>query len=1020
MSFLRHKTGGGGADANLTGPLSAEEIMFDDIKRYGFRGQILSLAYDPVQSLIAVGTGPTANSPSNVYVFGAGRVTATYELPSKGAAKHLKMYDNRLVVVDTKYELHHFDLITHARINSWSPPGAVSAVLSDPASDFIFIGLQNGEVVAFDLDRDLVAPFRIPNIWRQNNPKVISAPVVSLALHPRDLGSLLIGYSEGAVVYSIKQAKAVTTISLEIPAGAPGADVDPLIIKTARHPKLTNAIFSPNGNFILTTHEDGCLAFFSTSDGRLLTARTVQDGDVHLPVPPSAVDDLTTKQPIYKVAWCCTKNIDETTLLIAGGNNSTMPAKGISLIEFGASPNFKTSQWKQIVEHLSTPKRQRFLPVLKTTDVVDFCLIPRTSPYFAGAHDVAAAILLFSDGDITTMRLPDGSPISPAGMMHVNLNLIQPRPLHLDMFKVNRAKWLIMHVTRDKPDPFFKGGVEVKKMSHRNLDRNIAYTIHHDAIVRMWDVGHNDEIDQKDAIEVDVSAIVTKPNIKITNVSASTATAEMAVGLESGEVVMYRWGRNKNYHSLTGPTSPPGTPGYGASAAAAKAASEPLRDISDKADPSISEGLLPYFIYESGAGAVKALAVSDVGFLAVGYEDGSVSVIDLRGPTVITNIPLNTITKDSSSHGKKASKESKRKSIFKKGGGSPGDEGPEEHDFAQTMAFSVMTLSGDEYSSICLHIGTSLKNVVTLKILPDGVHYAVSPAGSYQLEDNAIELIPINTETGASAGATGPAVAGLREGRFVKGMLVCVMKSGARIITPPDQKLSSKSWDETCISASVVESDDKGVALACVMNNAKIKLFSLPALKDLGNSSTSGDLPVQIDRTRLSECRISREGYITGWTGLTEIGLFYMWGVNKPLKEQPKDVVYNPEILLPPRPTITGMQWISGTQHISNDDFDRLVGGPDRPMSKKQLEEARRAAAAQDGAPAAGPSGSSGGGGLFGNMSAAFNERTKNLANFSDNMAQLENTSNEFAKATTKFIENQKKQAALGFVKKLF
>ncbi|KAF3926346.1 hypothetical protein AA313_de0202101 [Arthrobotrys entomopaga] len=1018
MSFLRHKTGGG-ADINLSGNISADEIMFDDIKRYGFSGQILGLAYDPVQSLIAVGTGPTANSPSHVYVFGAGRVTVTYELPSKGAVKHLKLYDNRLVVVDTKNELHHFDLITHARANSWSPPGAITAVLSDPASDFIFIGLQNGEVVAFDLDRDRVAPFSVPNIWRQNNPTVISAPVVSLALHPRDLGTLLIGYSEGAVVYSIKQAKAVSTIHLEIPIGAPGADVDPLIIQTVRHPKLTNAIFSPNGNFILTTHQDGCIAFFSTSDGRFLTARTVQDGDIHLPVPPSVVDELTTKNPIYKVAWCCTKNIDETTLLIAGGNNSNMPAKGISLIEFGPSPNFKTSQWKQIVDHLSAPKRQRFLPVLKTTDVVDFCLIPRTSPYFAGGHDVAAAILLFSDGDIATMRLPDGSPISPASMMHVNLNLIQPRPLHLDMFKINRARWLIMHVTRDKPEPFFKGGVEAKHMSHRNLDRNIAYTIHHDAIIRIWDVGHNDEIDQKDAIEVDVSAIVTKPNIRITAVSASTATGETAVGLESGEVVMYRWCKNKNYHSLGGPTSPPGTPGYGASAAAAKAASEPLRDISDKADPSVSEGLLPSFIYESGAGAVKSLAVSDVGFLAVGYEDGSISVIDLRGPTVITNIPLNTVTKDSSSHGKKAGKESKRKSIFKKGGA---DEGPEELDFAQKMAFSVMTLHGDEYSSICLHIGTSLKNVVTFKILPDGVHYAVSPAGVYQLEDNAIELIPVNVETGASAGATGPAVAGLREGRFVKGMLVCVMKSGARIITPPDQKLSSKSWDDVCISASVVEADNKGVVLACVMNTGKIKLFSLPALKDLDNSSTAGNLPPQIDRTRLSECRISREGYITGWTGLTEIGLFYMWGINKPLREQPKDVLYNPEVLLPPRPTITGMQWISGTQYISNEDFDSLVGGPDRPMSKKQLEEARRAAAAENEASVAGPSGSSGaqGGSLFGNMSAAFNERTKNLANFSDNMAHLENTSNDFAKATSKFIENQKKQAAMGFVKKLF
>lgn len=36
------------------------------------------------------------------------------------------------------------------------------------------------------------------------------------------------------------------------------------------------------------------------------------------------------------------------------------------------------------------------------------------------------------------------------------------------------------------------------------------------------------------------------------------------------------------------------------------------------------------------------------------------------------------------------------------------------------------------------------------------------------------------------------------------------------------------------------------------------------------------------------------------------------------------DKLYNPEAILPQRPTITNMQWISGTQYISPADMDIL------------------------------------------------------------------------------------------------
>ncbi|EPS44716.1 hypothetical protein H072_1302 [Dactylellina haptotyla CBS 200.50] len=1059
MSFLRHKSGGA-AESNLTGNITSEDVSIDDVRRYGFEGQVCALTYDPVQSLLAVGTSQTDKTLSNVYVFGGGRVTAKYELPKNSSVKYLRMYDNRLIVVDARHELHHIDMTTHQKVVSWSPPGAVSSVLSDPASDYIFIGLQNGDIVAFDLDRDIAAPFKIPNLWRSHDPKAISTPVVSLAIHPRDLGTLLIGFPEGAILYSLKQSKPTVFIRFEVPAGAPGGDTDPTIIKTKRYPKLSHAIFNPAGSTILTTHDDGCLAFWSSSDGRLLTARTVQDLDVHLPGTPAprmpaTGGNFSMREPFQRVAWCCTQNIDETSILVAGGGSVGMPAKGISVIEFAKAPNYTTSSWKQIVEHLSTPKRQRFLPSPQNIDTIDFCLIPRSSPYFAGAHDPVAAVVLFTNGDIAALRLPDGSMVSPASMFHVSLGLIQPKVISMDTFTISRQKWLGMVVSRDKPDPYLKGGAEGKRSSRRNLDRNIAYTMHKESIIRLWDIGHNDEIELKDSIEIDLSSAVSRPNIKITAISAASATAEMAVGLESGELVIYRWGRNKSYHSLGGPPSANdggyggfggGFGGFGDFGKGGFDSGPQIKDISSQADPSVKEGLLPLFLLE-GAATVTSVAVSDVGFVAVGYDDGNLTLIDLRGPTIIGTVAISSFIKEVSTTAaiKRGSLGTLTTSITKdlrkaslaavpKGLGkatlsglhlrkqsvaaiSAIPEGQEAssstEEFVQTMAFSVMTLEGEDYSSICLHAGTNQNHVVSFKILPDGPRYNLAPAGVHDVDDASVKIIPLNVENGTPAGATPQAVGGLREGRSVRGMLICVSKSGARIITPPDHKISSKSWDNACLSASIVELEDKGIALACVMNTGKLKMFSIPALKDIGTV----DLPAAIDFSRLSECRVSREGYVTAWTGPVEIGLFYLWGVCRTLKDQPKDSLHNPEVPVPPRPTISNLQWIKGTQHISADDFDQLVGGVDRPMSKKQLEEARRAAAAQGGA---GKQGGAAGAGLFGSMAAGFNQRTQNLTNFQDNMAHLENTTTDFAKATTKFIEQQKRQAALGTIKKFF
>jgi syntaxin-binding protein 5 len=104
---------------------------------------------------------------------------------------------------------------------------------------------------------------------------------------------------------------------------------------------------------------------------------------------------------------------------------------------------------------------------------------------------------------------------------------------------------------------------------------------------------------------------------------------------------------------------------------------------------------------------------------------------------------------------------------------------------------------------------------------------------------------------------------------------------------------------------------------------------------------------------------VTQTGDIFGWTGPSELAVLQVWGTGKPL--QPSgDILLNPDLSTPPRPTISNLQWISGTQYVSPTDLDLLIGGPDRPPSKRMMAaaaaEARAARAGGAGGYGAGPS----------------------------------------------------------------
>ena len=196
------------------------------------------------------------------------------------------------------------------------------------------------------------------------------------------------------------------------------------------------------------------------------------------------------------------------------------------------------------------------------------------------------------------------------------------------------------------------------------------------------------------------------------------------------------------------------------------------------------------------------------------------------------------------------------------------------------------------------------------------------------------------------------------------------------------------------------------------------KIFSLPGLKQIASTNISHILDIQ----RFSEAIVAPNGFIYGWTGPSEMAVLNIWGTGQNMTRS-MDKLFNPEALIPPRPTISNLAWISGTQYVTPADMDKLIGGPDRPPSKRMIEQMRldeQAARAANRPNAGGTSSRSPppvgrqDEGYWAYMQRQVQERTENLGLMGDNMDRLEDNSQGFAEDVNKFISSQKKKAVMG------
>ena len=699
--------------------------------------------YDAVQSLLAIGTRESKFGPGKIYVFGQRRVQKILEPPRPTSFQFVQFSANRLISMDTKNELSIWDLDTGSRIASQVIGGHVVSLATDPMLDWAFIGIQNGDVMAYDLDRNCLArAFRLPNFWRDKGAAGRSATLVCMSMHPRDVGKLLIGYSHGAVIFSFKQNRPVQVLEYTLPPGAPGGSS--VGVDTTRKPRLTHAVWHPTGTFVLTAHEDGSLVLWDPKEEKVVTARTLASLNVEQPAPNSATHQLS--EPFSKIAWCCKENCEDTGLLIAGGQGPDVNPKSMTFIELGLTPTYATSSWQVLADYFKG-KRQIQLELPPGAQTVDYILIPRQSPHFAGCQDPIAIITLLTSGELLTLSFPSGYQISPTNQLHPSTFFVHPFITKMNVSSLERPRWLSMVEKRNQGDPILKGGAEGPRPRKRFEERTIIQAAHADGIIRIWDSGHADDIENGLQLQVDMARTLDRfDDIEVTCMAMGSSTGEFVVGTRTGEVAIFRWGTNRFYGREQSQQLDPNPKG--------------LTDISSRGDPTLKEGLNPYVLYEMMQGPITAVQISNVGFVAVGSELGFLTLLDLRGPAIIYQAPMTDFAK-----------QEKRSSVFRSHRHSSNDQPPKE--WPVVIEFGVMTLDEDKYSSICCFVGTNLGKVITFKLLPAANGgYSCQLAGVVHCEGPVVSLSPIEVNTGRPAVATGPKVAALREGKHTEGALV--------------------------------------------------------------------------------------------------------------------------------------------------------------------------------------------------------------------------------------------------------
>lgn len=723
------------ASRDASNGISSKMFELSEVSRYGMNGKVTTFAFDPVQSLLAIAT-----DSGEVHVYGKQQVEVVFSLDAKIIKEMRFVKGIYLVVVDSKDSISILSLHRKMLLSSFFAPGKISCIETDPSLGWMFIGLQSGATIVYDIDRDYLSPVKIENLQKSRFFKREPlSPVVSLQWNPRDIGTILISYELITVLYSIVEN-----------------DIKQQFIHTVddKTPKVIQSVFHPNGLNILTVHEDRSLVFWDNNNGQKIVCRALLDED------PNFSNSSTN---IFKVAWIQEKDEYSTSILIAGGCGD--PSNGdhcLTLMNLGPTPMYSVTSYEKMANYYTNPVFQKILPVPNDSPVVDFLPLANGNPHYGGNFAPMVILVLLEDGELETLLYPSGNVTYKASLFPQSISWIRPSATTSFATSVPKKTWLGMMSSTYNRDYLLKGGYPAKKTLRVHDSRSALSTGHTNGSVRIWDASHG-ELDECSVFDVNVShSLNTSKLISVDHISYAGETAELAVSIEAGDIVLYKFQVNQYY-----------TPTQKDTALEVNfrrfslndKTKEVLVDIRDRAPNNVREGFMPVTAVHARKGKVSCLNNSNIGFVAVGYEDGTLLVIDRRGPAIIYFDNISKVSKERSAN-------------------------------VTSIEFSIMEYGDDGYSSILLLCGTDIGELLIFKIIPDpSGRFSVQPYDALKATDSGpiVALSTFCKDSGVSCRANIPQMQQLSKGFRDFGQIIVTGRTDIRLITPGKSKDTHRS-----------------------------------------------------------------------------------------------------------------------------------------------------------------------------------------------------------------------------------
>ncbi|KAG7191861.1 uncharacterized protein KQ657_002650 [Scheffersomyces spartinae] len=924
---------------------------------------IIASAFDPVQSLLAVST-----KSCEVRVFGSKYVEVVFLFNLKNPITFLRFVKGvYLVAACSLGSIQIISLHSKDVIGAYNAPSMILSIETDPSVDWLIIGLGNGSVLFYDIDRLTLTPYRMENLQKQILPKEKLLPVLGIEWNPRDLGTVLLTYSHCAIIYSLATASIKQFFVYRLDKSARAFEYSKHFANNGKKKlfgsgkdiisEITEAHWHPNSLHVVTVHADNTLAFWDANDSTLIEARIGSETGVNKPGSPIPLPDLQTFRPTQTVRWICGEDAEYTQLVVANSNPSNLLS--LTIMDFGYTLKYSlTSHDKQRAFYATPTNGQRqisfkFNNTSKPDVEPEFIksITPINSPfmpYYGGNQNPIYMMLISNYGSIyfvtspfTQMGIPDLDSL----ILPETLTSLHPPTTYMKVETVSRVYWFGILSSRTgaaaKFGTLLKGGmaassaISPRSVNYDDSVRQILVSGHKGGYVRLCDVSRNENTDSESIVQLNLALTLFNDGnpraMDVTHVSTAFASREMLVGLANGEVVVCKFGKvNKLI-----PSKP--STDYTLAPVQHQNGNAKLISISDRILGSFASTytFLPSFLLQikGNYDPITCLKMNDIGFGAIAYKSGRLIVCDItRGPAIIYNLD-----------------DIKEKLVTVQG-----------ECFVTSVEFTIMEYGQDGYSLILLCVGTNGGgHFMTFKIIPRpnggflvdfaertvNLNYKGIDSNGDGVDSSAVtHIIPIESKKGASAVATLDTFHQLGQGIPISGYLILGSNNDLRVLKPPKTKLAHKVIDEGIVGCGVVDIHGTGVCLVSILKAGFLKLSTIPSLGDLADIKLPKEISPRVAYGSHRSTHLSRTGEFYVSNGGNEVDIFslYLKDLNKHYKgKRVTDQLFDPAIVIPARPAMNVLQWAKGLPAVSAKDLANLIAGPNRRPPK--TEESRLA-----------------------------------------------------------------------------